>query len=230
VITGYPAAAGPTLDGTTHPLRALGAGVAFRVSSPRQVDLVASLQILVAPHVGFVWSRNASPTEIHSPIARAADQVDLIRAPTERGMTAADREDQAVGYQAHGSVAVIALPARVEAVSVLALRSRSERALVTGSRAIAIDLRATDHIDTPTLSELGASLHSISRHKPKLAVVGADPRVVWALEQCGVEGLQLHRTMRGALAHLRGGRLRAGTRWREGHGPRRPGRRRSPEP
>ena len=112
-----------------------------------------------------------------------------------------------MSYQARGSVAIIALPARVESVSVLTLRSRSERALVTGSRAIAIDLRATDHIDTPTLSELGAALRRISRHNPKLAVVGADVRVRWALELCGIEGLQLHPTMRGALAHLRGNRL-----------------------
>jgi anti-anti-sigma factor len=122
-------------------------------------------------------------------------------------MTAAEQEDQSVSYQAHGSVAVIALPARVEAVSVLALRSRSERALVSGSRAIAIDLRATDHIDSPTLSELIAALHRISRHNPKLAVVGADVRVRWVLELCGIEGLQMHPTMRSALAHIRGNRL-----------------------
>jgi anti-anti-sigma regulatory factor len=122
-------------------------------------------------------------------------------------MTSADQGDQTVSYQAHGSVAVIALPARVEAASVLTLRSRSERALVTGSRAIAIDLRTTDHIDTPTLSEFGAALRRISHHKPMLAVVGADPRVLWVLELCGIDGLQLHPTMRGALAHLRGSRL-----------------------
>jgi anti-anti-sigma regulatory factor len=122
-------------------------------------------------------------------------------------VTTADQEDHAVSYQIRGGVAVIALPARVEAVSVLALRSRSERALVTGSRAIAIDLRATDHIDTPTLSELGAALHRISRHNPKLAVVGADLRIRWVLELCDIEGLQLHATMRVALAHLRGDRL-----------------------
>ena len=122
-------------------------------------------------------------------------------------MTATDQEDQTVSYQAHGSVAVIALPARVEAVTVLALRSRSERALVGGSRAIAIDLRATDHIDSPTLSDLVAALHRISRHNPKLAVVGADVRVRWVLELCDIEGLQMHATMRAALAHVRGRRL-----------------------
>jgi anti-anti-sigma regulatory factor len=122
-------------------------------------------------------------------------------------MTAADREDRLVSYQTHGSVAVIALPARVEGVSVLTLRSRSERALVAGTRAIAIDLRATDHIDTPTLSELVAALHRISRHKPKLAVVGADVRVRWVLELCGIDSVQLHPTMRAALAHIRPSRL-----------------------
>jgi anti-anti-sigma regulatory factor len=122
-------------------------------------------------------------------------------------MTAAEQDDQIVSYQAHGNVAVIALPSRVEAVSVLALRSRSERALDGGSSAIAIDLRATDHIDSPTLSELGAALRRISRHNPKLAVVGADVRVRWVLELCGIEGLQMHQTMRGALAHIRGRRL-----------------------
>jgi anti-anti-sigma factor len=122
-------------------------------------------------------------------------------------MTAAAEEDGTVSFQDRGSVAVIALPSRVEAVSVLALRSRSERALVSGSRAIAIDLRATDHIDSSTLSELVAALHRISRHNPKLAVVGADVRVRWVLELCGIDGLQMHPTMRGALAHIRGARL-----------------------
>ncbi len=112
-----------------------------------------------------------------------------------------------MSYQAHGNVAVIALPPQVDAVAVLALRSRSERALVAGSRAIAIDLRATEHIDSPTLSELVAALHRISRHNPKLAIVGADVRVRWVLELCGIEGLQIHPTMRGALAHMRGSRL-----------------------
>jgi anti-anti-sigma regulatory factor len=122
-------------------------------------------------------------------------------------VTTADEEESAVSVQTRGDVAVIVLPARVEAVSVLTLRSRSERALVTGSRAIAIDLRATDHIDTPTLSELGAAMHRISRHNPKLAVVGADLRVRWVLELCDIDGLQLHPTMRAALADLRGNRL-----------------------
>ena len=74
----------------------------------------------------------------------------------------ADQDDDAisfgVGYRAHGRVAVIALPERVESACILALASRSERALHTGIRAIAVDLRATHHIGTHTLSELGIAL------------------------------------------------------------------------
>jgi anti-anti-sigma regulatory factor len=145
-------------------------------------------------------------------------------------MTSADQEDHAVSDRTDGDVAVIALPGRVEAISILTLRSRSERALATGSRAVAVDLRATDHIDTPMLSELAAALHRISRHNPTLAVIGADGRVRWVLELCGIEGLQLHPTMRGALAHLRGHRrLTAGAHWREVLRPKRAVRRRSSE-
>jgi len=116
--------------------------------------------------------------------------------------------DQATGsagvrYQTSGSVTVITLPERVEAACVLALRNRSERAFVSGSRAIAVDLRAMLHIDTHALSELSIALRRIGRHNPTLAVVGADPRVRWVLELCDIEGLQLHPTMSGALAHVR---------------------------
>jgi anti-anti-sigma regulatory factor len=82
-----------------------------------------------------------------------------------------------VSYQARGRVVIIALPARVESASILALRSRSERAILSGSHTITIDLRATHHIDASTLSDLGNALDRISLHSPTIAVVGADPRV-----------------------------------------------------
>jgi len=115
-----------------------------------------------------------------------------------------------VSYQAHGGVVILALPERVEAASILALRSRSERAILTGSRAITIDLRATHHIDTPTLSELGRALHRISLHGPRIAVVGADPRVQWVLDSCDIDGLRLYPTMSSAFAHVRANPTRAG--------------------
>ncbi|MGH2909842.1 MAG: hypothetical protein ACRDK8_11145 [Solirubrobacteraceae bacterium] len=121
----------------------------------------------------------------------------------------ADQDDDAVsfgvGYRAHGRVAVIALPERVETACILALASRSERALHAGTRAIAVDLRATHHIGTHTLSELGIALLRISRQTPALAVVGADPRVRWVLELCDIKGLALHATIGDALAQGRAG-------------------------
>jgi anti-anti-sigma regulatory factor len=83
------------------------------------------------------------------------------------------------------------------------LRSRSERALVTTSRAIVIDLGAADQIDTRTLSELCAALRSIGRHGAELAVVSRDPRVRWALALCDIDGLELHPTVKIALARSR---------------------------
>lgn len=74
----------------------------------------------------------------------------------------------ALGYQTRGPAAVIALPKRAEAGTVLALRSRSERALNAGHRWIAVDLRAVDHIDTPTLAELCVALRQISAHGHRL--------------------------------------------------------------
>jgi anti-anti-sigma regulatory factor len=103
----------------------------------------------------------------------------------------------------YGSASVIALPRLADADCVLALRSRSERALATGSGSIAVDLSATDHIDTPTLCELSTALRMISRHKAKIAVVGADTRIRWVLEVCGIDGVGFHATMRGALAEMR---------------------------
>jgi anti-anti-sigma regulatory factor len=108
-----------------------------------------------------------------------------------------------VDYRVRGPVAVITLPKRVDVACILSLRSRSERALATGSRAITVDLRAVRHIDTTTLSELIGALHRISHHNPNLSVVGADARVWGVLEGCDVEGLALHHSMNGALAHVR---------------------------
>ena len=95
----------------------------------------------------------------------------------------------------HGSGAVIALPARAEADCIVALRSRGERSLAAGTRAITIDLRAVQHIDTQTLSELIVVLAAFSRQRPELGIVGADPRVRWVLELCDIAGLELHPTM-----------------------------------
>ena len=113
-----------------------------------------------------------------------------------------DATTRGLGYQARGSVAVIALPSRADSACVLALRSRSERALVTGSRAIAVDLSATEHIDTRTLSELSIVLRRISRHRAKVAVVGADARIRWVLELCGIDELEFHPTIRRALGGI----------------------------
>jgi hypothetical protein len=84
-----------------------------------------------------------------------------------------------LGYRTRGRAAVIALPQRAEAGSVFTLRSRSERALNAGHRWIAVDLRAVDDIDTPTLAQLCAALRQISAHGHRLTIVGADLRVQW---------------------------------------------------
>jgi len=109
----------------------------------------------------------------------------------------------ALGYQTRDSVAVIALAHPAVAGSVLALRSRSERALAANSRTIAIDLTAADHIDTQTLSELCAALRTIGRHNATLAVVSTDARVRWVLGLCDIDKLELHPTIRSALARSR---------------------------
>lgn len=112
------------------------------------------------------------------------------------------------GPRGHGSDAVIALPARAETDCILALRSRGERALATGTRAITLDLRTMQHIDTQTLTELIIALRRLSHHHPELCIVGADPRVRWIVELCDIEGLALHPSMRSARAHLRRARQR----------------------
>jgi anti-anti-sigma regulatory factor len=109
----------------------------------------------------------------------------------------------ALGDQTDCPVAVIAFPEPASDGSVLALRSRSEQALVTDHRAIVIDLRAAEGIDTQTLSELCAALREISRHGAKLAVVAADQRVGWTLNLCEIDGLELHPTLKNALARSR---------------------------
>ena len=108
-----------------------------------------------------------------------------------------------IGDRGRGSDAVIVLPARAENDCILTLRSRGERTLATGTRAITIDLRTMQHIDTQTLTELIIALRRLSHHHPELYIVGADPRVRWMLELCDIEGLELHPTMRSARAHLR---------------------------
>jgi anti-anti-sigma regulatory factor len=115
-------------------------------------------------------------------------------------MKGGDIVTSTLGCQTPGSVAVIALPDPAVAGSVLTLRSRSERALGDNSRAIAIDLRNVQRIDTQTLSELCVALRSISRHETVLAVVGADQRVRWALTLCEIDGLEFHHTINSALA------------------------------
>jgi len=109
----------------------------------------------------------------------------------------------ALGYQTRESVAVIALAHPAVAGSVLTLRSRSERALAANSRVLAIDLRAADPIDTQTLTELCATLRTIGRHNATLAVVSTDPRVRWVLALCDIDKLELHPTIRSALARGR---------------------------
>jgi anti-anti-sigma regulatory factor len=105
----------------------------------------------------------------------------------------------ALGYETRGPAAVIALPERAEAGTVFALRSRSVRALSAGHRWIAVDLRAVDHIDTPTLAELCVALRQIGAHGHRLAIVGADLRVQWVLELCDIDGIELHPTLKSAL-------------------------------
>ncbi len=103
-------------------------------------------------------------------------------------------------YRRRGAVAVIALPPRADAECILALLRHSEQALVAGNRLIAVDLSATDRLDTRTLGELGVALRAISRHRVAVTVVGADPRIRQVLELCEIEGLGFHRTIRGARA------------------------------
>jgi anti-anti-sigma regulatory factor len=100
---------------------------------------------------------------------------------------------------ARGAVVVIALPARVASANVRVLRSRSERALVAGHRAVAVDLRAVDNLDTQTLSELCCALRRIARHGAKVAIVGADVRVRSAIELCDIAGIELHLTLRSVV-------------------------------
>ena len=107
-----------------------------------------------------------------------------------------------VEHRMWGSTAVITLPAHVQADSIRALHGRSERALGAGCSALAVDLRAAQHIDAQTLCELGSALQKSSRHKATLAIVSADPRVRWVLDLCGIDGLSLHSSMRRALAEL----------------------------
>ncbi len=137
-------------------------------------------------------------------LVSADQQLDLVAHPGESRRSQAVRAvSPQLGYQARGSIAVITLPARVEADCIPALRSRCKRARDSGSRVIAVDLRALRHIDTHTLSELGMALRAISRHKAKLAIVGADPRIRLMLELCGIDGVEFHPTMKRALAAVR---------------------------
>jgi anti-anti-sigma regulatory factor len=107
------------------------------------------------------------------------------------------------GSQSHDPAALVAFPESAIEDSVSALRSRSERALAAGSRAFVIELQASPRIDTQTLSELCIALRAISRHGAKLAVVGADQRISWALTLCEIDGLELHPTIRSAFARSR---------------------------
>jgi anti-anti-sigma regulatory factor len=108
-----------------------------------------------------------------------------------------------LGFRSRGSAAVIALPEQPQVGTIVSLRSRSERALNAGHRWIGVDLRAVEHINTPTLAELCVALRRITAHGHTVAIIGPDARVQWVLELCAIDGLELHRTLKSALDQSR---------------------------
>ncbi len=97
-----------------------------------------------------------------------------------------------------GSATVLALPEHVDATAVLTFERDAGRARVAGRRRLIADLRATDIIDTPTLAELCLVLRRVLADGWRVAVVGGDRRVESVLLLCGLDGLELHRTLRSA--------------------------------
>jgi anti-anti-sigma factor len=106
-----------------------------------------------------------------------------------------------LAYHTAGPTPVYAVDGLViDSGTVTELQRRIDQALSDGRRLIVIDLLGAGVMSASVLSMLCAALRQACSGGPRLAIVGADPRVAGIFELCEIDGLELHPTINTALA------------------------------